>query len=580
MNKQKFQVRDLGNSLVRFEANMFENVTVVWMNRRRCLGYGIFSPNDNAEEMIRNKFAYGITSTKRFSEIAFNVDQCKDFSTDRYGGPGVGFNGGSGRCGITEGFQIKGIGTTPLVGSCPPDQIWHSGGELNLVDGVLEVINSEILGSILPYGTVRSLALMRIDDSWDPRTGNYFGLLVRELCVRPAHFLYAANFTFTGEYVTQYCKDSDRVCSAFEELNKVHGGTSGVINLIGDFLRNCAAQFAFSRAHRLQHGVLSPSNISISGQWLDLANVSFVNSGINFSSGEGQVPFYLEPDAILNYAHRLCLIYSRSIGIDLNFGPLENYFHEAFDHYLRIFTLDALGLSKKLIRAPCASEALENIFREFNELLMKNAETIRFACPISLESADAVIDYIEKMYRGYSIARDAGPELEYFSMLVRLSYDLDGISVKYPSFIVGRAIIALKKALFSASLCSGRLKGALSVLIRENCGRYLDKLIQQHIKAFSWIFQGPKNSRITMIDFNGIEVAFDETKHVYMVSRRGKNIALFSRAHDLHDWVKSKLIQECSVFGFDFFPGIQEMLRALSSIENDMSPSNEIPDSP
>lgn len=114
MNKQKFQVRDLGNSLVRFEANMFENVTVVWMNRRRCLGYGIFGPNDNAEETIRNKFAYGIASTKRFSEIAFNVDQCKDFSTDRYGGPGVGFNGGSGRCGITEGFQIKGVGTTPL----------------------------------------------------------------------------------------------------------------------------------------------------------------------------------------------------------------------------------------------------------------------------------------------------------------------------------------------------------------------------------------------------------------------------------------------------------------------------------
>ncbi|EQD26031.1 MchC protein, partial [mine drainage metagenome] len=126
---------------------------------------------------------------------------------------------------------------------------------------------------------------MRIDDSRDTRTGNYYGLLVRELCARPAHFLYAANFSFADEYVTQYSNDSGRVCSALEELNKIYGGTSGVINLIGDFLRKCAAQFAFSRAHRLQHGVLSPSNISISGQWLDLANVSFVNSGINFSSG-------------------------------------------------------------------------------------------------------------------------------------------------------------------------------------------------------------------------------------------------------------------------------------------------------
>lgn len=182
---------------------------------------------------------------------------------ERYGGAGVGSNGGGVRCGIFESLQIKGIGRNPLAGVST--DYWHKHGAASLQDCVKEAIWSEVLDAALPYGAVRSLAIIDTRQTFDaeieetkeivqvPR-----GLLIREPALRPAHFM-RAGFIDLGRGRSDQLVDVSRTKSAlarFKHLSIIVNSVDDTpASVMEEVFRRAAWQLARARAIRIVHPI-------------------------------------------------------------------------------------------------------------------------------------------------------------------------------------------------------------------------------------------------------------------------------------------------------------------------------------
>src|SRR5512138_1227895 len=68
-------------------------------------------------ELFSEQFSYVVPNAKCFDALSFSNSESRHMTAERYGGLGVGENGGAGRCGNFGAYQVKGVGPTPLVGS-------------------------------------------------------------------------------------------------------------------------------------------------------------------------------------------------------------------------------------------------------------------------------------------------------------------------------------------------------------------------------------------------------------------------------------------------------------------------------
>lgn len=188
---------------------------------------------------------------------------------DRYGGAGIGRNGGSGRAVVVGGYHVKGVGPTPLV-SChtAPE---HASGGAYLEECIREVIHSEVVSAEFPYGAVPVLAvidtgLVQVWETGGAPKHERRCLLVRPAFVRPAHFERATGFldldTWTGS------RDVHRVRQAFTWL-KATDAPDGPASTLVAFARRWATQLAYGFVHRLSHGGHSTSNICLDGALVD-----------------------------------------------------------------------------------------------------------------------------------------------------------------------------------------------------------------------------------------------------------------------------------------------------------------------
>jgi len=217
-----------------------------------------------------------------------NSEFCADLLVDKYGGFGVGPNGGSGRAATIGAFQIKGVGATPLASSTT--EIQHRHGGMTLADCICEAIWGEILSFALPYGACRCVAMFSVEGycRWDHdpmlsiKNGRYAemalaprGLYVRVAPVRPAHFLRNYKYDLSREGVRA---DVARVKAAVEaadhlfryrRVNGVDQEQEDPITALRSFCGRLAAQVSAARARRIWHGSITPSNMDLSGRWLD-----------------------------------------------------------------------------------------------------------------------------------------------------------------------------------------------------------------------------------------------------------------------------------------------------------------------
>ncbi|MEI8363688.1 MAG: hypothetical protein WCG35_10795 [Betaproteobacteria bacterium] len=219
-------------------------------------------------------------------------------SADRYGGYGVGYCGGSARCGTYGDVQVKGIGLTPLIGSSPgaPLDPWHSSGTVTLNEAGREALWSGICDAVLPFGAVATTAVvltgtkcLRTDGAPGVEILNRRALIMREVALRPAHFLRNVHFQTPLVPGAPACEDYFRVRQMVRSLPinfdqafgaEIEGSsaTARVSSGMKIMANRFAAQVAAAFAKRLYHGSLNCTNIALDGRYVDFGTMTAVNA--------------------------------------------------------------------------------------------------------------------------------------------------------------------------------------------------------------------------------------------------------------------------------------------------------------
>lgn len=213
----------------------------------------------------------------------------KTFLGERYGGQGLGGNGGGVRCGLDGDVQIKGIGRNPLAGAS--SDFFHSYGGASLNEGIVEALWGEILHRALPHRAVRILGLLRTGTrvpllapkpGQGPTTAR--ALILRQPALRPAHYMRSV-FHEPGPGMRGQPSDTTRTRAAVAAIGGAFAtifGAAPADPLDPDYLNAClletfrraARQIATARAKRIMHGSLMSSNFAIDGRWLDFGTTS------------------------------------------------------------------------------------------------------------------------------------------------------------------------------------------------------------------------------------------------------------------------------------------------------------------
>ncbi len=209
---------------------------------------------------------------------------------DRYGGAGIGRNGGSGRAAVVNGYHVKGIGRTPLV-SVLTDEAHASGGAY-LEECVRETILSELVAAEFPAGSIPTLAIIETGEFqvWDTDNGPKHErrcLLVRPSFVRPAHFERAPGFISADP--KEGALDAARVRQFFATAIGLWG-REALVDAHQQFWLRWAGQLAYSFVHRLPHGGNTTSNICLDGRLLDFGGMAAMPSWVRATIMLGAPP--------------------------------------------------------------------------------------------------------------------------------------------------------------------------------------------------------------------------------------------------------------------------------------------------
>jgi hypothetical protein len=259
---------------------------IVWVNREHF-----------SEELVREN-AFCIPQDYELHDI-YSSEERIQFA-DIYGGVGLGHAGGSGRCAAHGKIQIKGVGRTKLV--TPEEDPNHTSGTMALNEAVREVIWSEILAVALPYGAVKSYAIVLTNGVFHrehefKQPIRQRALLFREFVVRPAHYLRSMRFRlpnvedgWSGEASVKRAA-INTIETTFGELFDIKTSKTDEIDLVNTGLyliaQRFAAQIGTAFAKRIFHGGLSCSNIALDGSFLDFGTIGSVEKYRRETLGAG-----------------------------------------------------------------------------------------------------------------------------------------------------------------------------------------------------------------------------------------------------------------------------------------------------
>ncbi|WP_434580141.1 hypothetical protein J3P95_18555 [Pseudomonas sp. Z5-35] len=344
------KLADLHEVFVGFNARRIEGASLEFYNGRLVSGL--------TKEEVLFKYSYVVgdagSSEGRGSQ--------KIFQAERYGGDGILRNGGGGRCGFDGEYQLKGIGPNELVSEDAGDA--HGNGFLSLESAIYESIWAEIINIALPYGAVRTVAVINTWTKFEQHGVKYWrGLLVREPAVRPAHFIRA--LYFKERFTSLLSSDAKRVRSTVQRLAeflpfdpgwaserrldiRLHRG-------LVELTKRYARQFAAARAKRIIHYNVSASNLSIDGGWMDLSGAG-VFSQLILGDKTDIDRFLNEYLPALNAIRCICYNLGKYRVIDRHFAEslfecvlaqFESEYELQFGYYLAL----QVGFSPFLLRA-------------------------------------------------------------------------------------------------------------------------------------------------------------------------------------------------------------------------------------
>ncbi|MRT47647.1 hypothetical protein [Raoultella sp. RIT712] len=262
------------------------NPKVIWRNDILISNHEhlFYDHRNGIDEWIINNYAYTSCTVEKNRNDFFMY-------CERYGGSGIGHNGGGARVALNGHFQAKGCGLTPLYSVFADDERHHSGC-CKFSETIKEAIWGEVGALLFPHGAVRVLAIISF---FNPLTISQSYISVRENSLRPAHFVRAL-----------YCKLLSRTennkidnVRTFKNINDVL-----LNNHIHDFIEitinKWADQAAFMHVNRIMHGAITPSNIALDGRMLDFGTMTSLGKHCAVITAYQKYDFWNEPDEFLN----------------------------------------------------------------------------------------------------------------------------------------------------------------------------------------------------------------------------------------------------------------------------------------
>ena len=340
----------VGEHAVHVQLQPLPNPRILWLNKRVMHEDPQFTLLDNDEEKYSKHL---LAACGYIVAEGTNSDDSPNTigHADRYGGIGIGNNGGSGRAAIVNGYLVKGIGKTPLIGVTANPM--HASGGAYLEECVRESIFAEIIGMEFPRSAIPTIAIIDtgITQNWP---GDYFGplserrvLLVRRCMLRPAHFERAPLFHSSNS--KEGSLDFSRVKHVGRESARIFGRKL-IISQLSEFFSAWSCQLAYAYIHRISPSGNSTSNICFDGQLLDFGACSALPSWAQINMIPGSPPTGGEFQTLVESAKSLSYYFGRCFDLSLSEPDVVNKIilraREKYDETLLREALRVFGLSR------------------------------------------------------------------------------------------------------------------------------------------------------------------------------------------------------------------------------------------
>lgn len=483
---------------------------------------------------------------------------------ERYGGFGIGTNGGGARVVNINNAQIKGVGANALAGDGALRS--HSYGGLDIQGAVKEIIYSQLLDKISPVGVQTINGLILIDETSALHNGRKAPsvLMVREPVVRPGHFLPCLNFRLKPEYRTLVRSDYARVLGIYKNIGK-QALLSEFYALIQHFLDKCADQLSFFRMARLSHNALTPSNISMDGRVLDTALCSFVISGSNY----GQVTSYLEEAAMPSFVAKELFYLVNKFLPDT---PVEEHFlklyEEKFYQYACVNMGFVFGLDREIsTKLSCTLEWRKVASRLLS--LLSLGSPIKSSNLPTVDAADFVNDFLTASL--YSILNNC--EINKTNkFLVEFTQDLDLLISNMASslgwqgehnksFYKKFAIQTLKRAMLSSYFFITYIGRTVDDYCAAGGVHDTNRIISENDQVANWIYEDLQSERSTLYSGKEILIQYSSQKNEYFYRDRDGIETRTNSISTLRYFVDTK--RDFKIQNYDFYPYLKRLLAFL-----------------
>jgi len=552
---------------VPFTAFALKEQQLVWLDEKAYQKYSSHHNIADIEKHFKDDFSFS-TASELMAESRLSKNE-KKFLAERYGGRGIGVNGGAARCGNFGQLQVKGIGPTPLVGESTNK--WYSNGGLSLIDAVYEAVFASILNEILPLGAVNCVGIICTgDDTAYPshhksKTGLGRGaLLVREVAARPGHFFPITDFKIKQQYKHRLNSEQHRIRQVNKTLAQQFSSPNDFILYLGSFLQNSANQFAFAKAFRLCHGAITPSNIAFDGRWLDLTTASFLDGGKNYILNFPNEAFFTEHNAPLQIINELLYHNGKYNFTELNAAPLVNYYNEQYDAYFNYHFARVIGLpADSTVEKVTNSAAYEKLVSAYKKVLLADNEKIKLGRERA-KAPDPVTEFITALFTELNQKKAlAADNLSYnLNVVIKSYYRKAQSKVTVDAFKKISAIRALRQLYYIPIFYRSELKNNLSEDIETAEVSTFGDIIAQYRDLARWMFNDTNNESCIIFKLKQIEITFEsKSENFFLASQNEKKF--YSSADKLIATVETMEDKQLTFNYYNFKRSIITLLQAI-----------------
>ncbi|MBE8716322.1 hypothetical protein [Cellvibrio polysaccharolyticus] len=544
-------------NLLPVEMNKVSGTHLLWRNRS--------TNGDVSDDEFVDNYSWVVKGSTFSDTLNSYPNSTRMMFAERYGGFGVGTNGGGARVVNINNAQIKGVGANALAGDGALKS--HSYGGLDIQGAVKEVIYSRLLNKISPIGVQNIHGLIFLDETSALHNNSNAPsvLMVRESIARPSHFLPCMYFRLKPEHRALMRSDYSRIFSIYKNIRE-NNLLSEFYSMIQNFLERCADQLSFFRMARFSHNALTPSNISMDGRVLDTSLCSFVISGSNY----GQVTSYFEEPATPAQVIKEWFYLINKFLFD---KPVEEHFlmlyEEKFYQYAHVNMGYMFGLDREMsTKLSCTVE-----WRRVSTRLLS---LLSMGSPIKIGTlpTDDSIDFVNDILTAslYSILNNLKIDkankflsefiLDLDLLMTLLSSSLGWHGQNEHVFHKVFVIQTIKRAILSSYFFITYIGRTVDEFCADGRVEDTEKVIIQNDRIADWIYENLLSERCTLYSGNGISIEYDRVSDEYLYCDKAGIVKHINSSRHLRQIIDSNK-SDCIVQGYNFHPYLKRLVALM-----------------